>query len=251
MGLKKTIAAALAAAMLASAVAVPAFAAGSNTMQYYYENGGYKTRTNDGAAEPVDTTTNPNLTTSGTTQVKYEVHSSYTWSIPSIIDFGSDAGVGKIVTVDAIEKDETNTPAQGEETHGRAMKVKVTKNVIEYGKSLFINIETSDDSVYDTVNRDEDNPNVGKGFFIANGDGGDAQRLYFSIFRTFDTDEKDSRGGKMGSWKDQIMEVWAGVNTESQGLIFELNTENKHTAEIAGTYVNTLTFTAEVRKSSM
>lgn len=246
MGLKKTIAAALAAAMLASAVAVPAFAAGSNTMQYYYENDGYKTRTNEEDAKAVGED-NTNLTTSGTTQVKYEVHSSYTWSIPSIIDFGSDAGVGKIVTVDAIDKNDTNSPAQGD-THGRAMKVKVTKNVIEHGKSLFIKLETSDDSVYDTVNRDEDNPNVGKGFFIANDEG---QRLYFSIFRTYANDEKDSSGGKMGSWKDQIMEVYAGVNTESQGLIFELNTENKHTAEIAGTYVNTLTFTAEVRKSSM
>lgn len=245
------MAAALAAAMLASAVAAPAFAAGSNTMQYYYDevSGGYKTQTND--EPPVDTnnTTNPNLTTSGTTQVKYEVHTSYEWSIPSVIDFGSDAGVGKTVTVNAIEKDDTNTtPAQGADVHGKAMQVKVTKNVLEYGKSLFIKIETSDQKVYDT-NRDKVDPNVSKGFFIANGDGDDAQRLYFSIFKTFDNDVKNP-SAKVASWNKTILEAYAGRNTESQGLIFELNTENERTAELAGTYMNTLTFTAEIGNSS-
>ena len=240
------MAAALAAAMLASAVAAPAFAAGSNTIKYYYENGDYKTRTNDGPAENVDTATNQNLTTSGTTQVKYEVHTSYEWSIPSVIDFGSDAGVGKTVTVNAIEKDDTNTtPAQGADVHGKAMRVTVSKNVIEYGKSLFIKIETSDQKVYDT-DRDKVDPNVSKGFFIANGDGDDAQWLYFSIFKTFDNDVKT----KVASWNKTILEAYAGRNTESQGLIFELNTENERTAELAGTYMNTLTFTAEIGNSS-
>ena len=241
--------AALAAAMLVSAVAVPVFAEGSNTMQYYYENGDYKTRTNDGPAENVDTATNQNLTTSGTTQVKYEVHTSYEWSIPSVIDFGSDAGVGKTVTVNAIEKDDTNTtPAQGADVHGKAMRVTVSKNVIEYGKSLFIKIETSDQKVYDT-DRDKVDPNVSKGFFIANGDGDDAQRLYFSIFKTFDNDVKNP-SAKVASWNKTILEAYAGRNTESQGLIFELNTENERTAELAGTYMNTLTFTAEIGNSS-
>lgn len=239
------MAAALAAAMLASAVAAPAFAAGSNTMQYYYDevSGGYKTQTND--EPPVDTnnTTNPNLTTSGTTQVKYEVHTSYEWSIPSVIDFGSDAGVGKTVTVNAIEKDDTNTtPAQGADVHGKAMQVKVTKNVLEYGKSLFIKIETSD-QVYDRA-PDKVDVNIGKGFFIANDDG---ERLYYSISTTNAFNEKN---GKVGSWSKPILEAYAGRNTESQGLIFELNTENERTAELAGTYTNTLTFTAEIGDSS-
>lgn len=236
------MAAALAAAMLASAVAAPAFAAGSNTMQYYYENGDYKTRTNDGPAENVDTATNQNLTTSGTTQVKYEVHTSYEWSIPSVIDFGSDAGVDKIVTVDAIEKDDTNTAAQGADVHGKAMRVTVSKNVLEYGKSLFIKIETSD-QVYDRA-PDKVDVNIGKGFFIANDDG---ERLYYSISTTNAFNEKN---GKVGSWSKPILEAYAGRNTESQGLIFELNTENERTAELAGTYTNTLTFTAEIGDSS-
>lgn len=253
MRLKKTIAAALAAAMLASAVAVPALAAGSNTMQYYYDKDEdkYKTQTNDGAAENVDTATNQNLTTSGTTQVKYEVHSSYTWSIPSVIDFGSDAGVGKTVVVNAVGKDDTDTvAAQGEDTPGKAMKVKVTKNVIEYGKSLFINIETSDPKVYDKVNKDEADLNIGKGFFIANGDDEDAQRLYFSIFKTYSSTDEKNPSARVGSWDERVLEAYAGVNTASQKLIFELHTENGKDAEFAGTYMNTLTFTAEIKDSS-
>lgn len=245
MGLKKTIAAALAAAMLASAVAVPAFAAGSNTMQYYYDkdSDGYKTQTNNETPADADNTADTKLTTSGTTKVKYEVHSSYTWSIPSVIDFGSDAGVGKIVTVDAIDKNDTNSPAQGD-THGRAMKVKVTKNVIEHGKSLFINIETPPESYEsDNIAGSDTNP----GFFIASNEG---QKLYYAIFKANDFNIKNE-SAEVRDWRKGILEAYAGRNTESQSLIFELKTENGREAEFAGTYVNTLTFTAEIGKSSM
>ena len=54
----------------------------------------------------------------------------------------------------------------------------------------------------------------------------------------------------MASWNKTILEAYAGRNTESQGLIFELNTENERTAELAGAYMNTLTFTAEIGNSS-
>ena len=241
------MAAALAAAMLASAVAAPAFAAGSNTMQYYYDevSGGYKTQTND--ESPVDTnnTTNPNLTTSGTTKVKYEVHTSYEWSIPSVIDFGSDAGVGKTVTVNAIEKDDTNTtPAQGADVHGKAMQVKVTKNVLEYGKSLFIKIETPEESYESTGTVGIKQP----GFFVVSKEG---KRLYYTITTTNDLGEPSTDGeAVVGRNTKPIMEVWAGANTESRGLIFELKTENGRDTEFAGTYVNTLTFTAKIGKSS-
>ena len=64
--------------------------------------------------------------TEGSTNLKYEVTSSYTWTVPTEIDFGSNAGANQTVTK------ENNTVA-------------VTKNVIAEGKKLSIGIDKNQD----------------------------------------------------------------------------------------------------------
>lgn len=69
------------------------------------------------------------VTTQGTTDVKYYVTSGYTWSVPSEIDFGKDKGVNQTSAVAA--------DGQGE----NPQQVKVTKNVIPDGAKLQITAE--------------------------------------------------------------------------------------------------------------
>lgn len=231
MRLKKTMAAALAAAMLASAVAVPAFADGSNTMQYYYDevSGGYKTQAGDGSTQDINGS-DANLTTSGQTRVKYEVHSSYSWSIPSEIDFGSDHGydgdMGKNVYVD------TQGGAESNYIKNDDSKVTVTKNVIPYGKKLVITAKGSGTDGAFTIE------SIGEEVL--------KRKLNYSVgVLEGSTYEKlnDDNGY-------EVLEVLSGINDGEALLQFTLNTYagSNTTAEYADKYAGTVIFTATVEK---
>lgn len=69
-------------------------------------------------------------TTSGTTQVKYDVTQAYTWVVPTQIDFTN-------------AKDATVTTSG---TSGNTQNVQVTNNVIPNGKKLHITIEKTTNS---------------------------------------------------------------------------------------------------------
>lgn len=237
MKLKKTMSVALAAAMLVSAIAVPAFAAGSNTMQYYYDktDGAYKTQTNTDAAQNADTT-DTTLTTQGQTVVKYEVHSSYEWSIPSEIDFGSDYGIDKTIYVDT--KGGTNDTDIGlYYVKKDDSKVKVTKNVIPYNKKLVITAKGSGDN----------------GAFTIESVGGDTLKgeLSYSVrvsknggssYDALGLDD-DSNDGNY-----EVLAVPSGTNDGEALLQFVLGTYlgGGTTAEYADKYEGTVTFTATV-----
>lgn len=236
MRLKKTMSAALAAAMLVSAVAVPVFAEGSNTMQYYYDkmDGAYKTQTNTDAALKSDTT-DTTRTTQGQTVVKYEVHESYIWSIPSVIDFGSDAGyigdIGRSVYVDTQggDDDENNNYIQNNDS-----KVMVTKNVLPFGKELVI---TAKGSGADGAFKMESTATNG-------GTKGELNyKVRVSKDGTYKTLGDESNGGSY-----EVLAVPSGTNNGETLLQFVLSTYlgGGTTAEYADKYEGAVIFTATV-----
>lgn len=225
--------AALAAAMLVSAVAVPVFAEGSNTMQYYYDkmDGAYKTQTNTDAAlnsDTIDTT----RTTQGQTVVKYEVHESYEWSIPNEIDFGSDYGIDKTIYVDT--KGGTNETDIGlYYVKNDDSKVKVTKNVIPYNKKLVITAKGSGDN----------------GAFKIKSVGEDTLKgeLSYSVKVSKDGTYK-TLGDESNGYSYEVLAVPSGTNEGEALLQFVLGTSlgGGATAEYADKYEGTVTFTATV-----
>lgn len=221
--------AALAAAMLVSAVAVPVFAEGSNTMQYYYDKTdvAYKTQTNTDPAQNSDTT-DTTRTTQGQTVVKYEVHESYIWSIPSEINFGSDQGAGKHIYVNPDPDRLTPGDPEAIGKEDTASVIKVDKNVIPSGTKLVVTAEGSGDP--------DDN---GKRMFtMANAQG---DELSYAI------DASGTRLG-IGSGTYEVLSLEAGENTKSVDLTFSMVTTGGHRngAEFAGEYKGTVTFTATV-----
>lgn len=210
--------AALAAAMLVSVVAVPVFADGTNTsnaIKYYYDkdSAGYKTEGSVQGADGSDT----KLTTKGETVVKYEVHSSYEWSIPSEIDFGSDKGANKSVYID------WNNPTN---------RVEVTKNVIPKEKKLVIKAVGSGDN--------------GE-FIIKSEDGTSNTSLEYKIYASDDKNKMPLSDDMVLKGNDIVLELDAGTGTGITYLTFELKTtEENRTAEYAGSYKGTATFTASV-----
>lgn len=147
-------------------------------------------------------------TTTGTTQVKYAVTEGYEWSIPTMIDFDKDKGVNNTSVVEA------NADA------GATQKVMVTKNVIGDGKALQITA-------------------VGSGnngaFSVKNG----LTTLDYKI-------EKPGASSPAVVVGGEVLSVPAGTNEADQTLRFTLSTSTG-TAEIAGKYTGTVTFTADVK----
>lgn len=215
--------AALAAAMLASAIALPAFADGTNIMQYYYDktDSAYKTQTNTEEAQNANES-DENLTTSGTTEVKYEVHSSYSWSIPSEIDFGSDRGAGQRVFVNTIGWWPQEPNISGSEN--KASVVAIKQNVIPMGKKLVIRAEGSGDS----------DDNGKQKFTMKNTQGSD--ELDYEVYV-----ENSSTALVSGG---EVLYLSAGENINHAELTFVMQTVGG--AEYAGEYKGTVTFTATV-----
>ena len=226
MRLKKTVAVALATAMLASVAAVPAFAANTtNKITVKANDTGYAQYLDD--AETADNTANSfnteSDTSKGTTEVKYIVTEAYTWSIPKEIDFGTNVGVGQTVTVtknaDNQQESKTNVKNEGS-------VVAVTTNVIPNNKKL----EITATATHGTNNTQELKVESSEGATL-----GYEVTVGTATFKNGDV----------------VLSVNAGTNTASADLKFKLTTQvqnaNSNAAEIAGTYKGTITYTAEVK----
>lgn len=212
---KKAAALLLAASLAVSVCATPVFAIGTSATL---------DPTNADAA----------LGTMGTetqTEVIYKVGSSYSWSIPTKIDFGSTAGVKKTVKVNA---DGTAQTAANNETHtdGTAEKVEVTKNTIPVGTSLRISI--SADTPYETVGTSGESS-----FYVEQKHATNTavRHLYYTIAKT--------DGGSALGHTDEIVTVESGTAKGEQALYFALST-SKDEVEMAGIYRANLKFEAEV-----
>ena len=146
--------------------------------------------------------------TTGTTQVKYAVTEGYEWSIPTMIDFDKDKGVGATSVVEA------------KSDSGAVQKVKVTRNVIPDGSSLQITA-------------------VGSGnngaLSVKNG----STVLGYKMEKPGSPSREVAIGG-------EVLSVPAGTNEGEQPLTFTLSTSNG-TAEIAGKYTGSVTFTANIK----
>ena len=134
------------------------------------------------------------------TTVKYTVKEAYEWSIHSEIDFGESDGTKVNTTIN----NDNNT-------------VKVTKNVISDGKTLNISVKGS---------------GTDGAFEIANGN----TKLTYTIA---DGSTNISNGGT-------VLDVVAGTNEGSKDLTFTLTT-GSGTAEVAGSYTGTVTYTASIK----
>lgn len=187
MKLKKNLAAAVLATAMVASLAAPAFAADGET------------------ATKIE---------SGKTTVKYEVEESYQWTVPAVIDFGTNAGVGKS---DVVGKAKNNEGA--EVTDGN--KVSVTKNVIAEGKKLRITAKGS---------------GAGNAFTVQNGEAG-KQILSYTITRNSDSQQVAVEG--------KVLDVASGTDKGSETLIFKLTTKSEG-SEVAGKYEGTVTYTAAV-----
>ena len=146
--------------------------------------------------------------TTGTTQVKYAVTEGYEWSIPTMIDFDKDKGVGATSVVEASSE------------YGNDQKVKVTKNVIPDGKQLRITALGSGDN---------------GAFSVKSG----STILNYKVEKPGVPTTEITPGG-------EVLSVPAGINEGDQPLFFTLSTSNG-TAEIAGKYTGSVTFTADIK----
>lgn len=148
------------------------------------------------------------VSTTGTTQVKYAVTEGYEWSIPTMIDFDKDKGVNSTSVVEA------------KSDSGNVQKVRVDRNVIGDGKTLQITAIGS---------------GVNGAFSVKNG----STVLGYKM-------EKPGAPAKEVAIGGDVLSVPAGTNTGEQPLTFTLSTSTG-TAEIAGKYTGTVTFTADVK----
>lgn len=185
MKLKKNLAAAVLAAAMVASLATPVFAEDGIDL--------YETKSSD------------------TTEVKYTVSESYTWSVPSEIDF---------------TKNETVTTSG---TTGNTQNVQVTKSVITPGKKLQIKINES------SVTADKG------GFGIkTTGVNGKIVTLAYEVKAKEGAGDNYTKTLNVG---DSVLEVKAGDDTGMTELQFTLK---KADIEQAGTYTGTLTYTASV-----
>ena len=224
MKLTKNAAALLLAASLAVSVcATPVFATGVQTSDY------------------ITPSTTGEETSSGETQVTYLVKSSYEWTIPAKIDFGNNAGVvdantGKTRTVNAnLANNSTSAPTAAGDSDGTATKVCILNNIIDVDKTLTISI-SSTNAYYETGSKNS--------FFITTAGSATAtggQRLYYTVKTT------DSGASELDITNNtKVVSAASGTVSAEKGLVFELDTKNGATAEKAGSYNGTLSFTASV-----
>lgn len=237
MRLKKTVAVALATAMLASVAAVPAFAE-SNKITVKANDTGYDQYL-DGATEANNTANSFNTasnTSKGTTEVVYKVTETYTWSIPKTIDFGADAGVNKSVIVLSEDKTAQNSNESDKiyRTKNDDSVVKVTKNVIPENMTLTIKVSGENyDKTGSTYRVKAENSSTYLNYTIKKSEETSAQAL--------------TNNGT-------VLEVTSGIDEGSQALVFTLTTnsttDGSKIAEVAGSYKDTLTFTATVENQA-
>lgn len=221
---KKAAALLLAAALAVSVCATPVFATGTTPP----EMGPLKVEGTSSFGIGV-----------GHTSVLYKVTESYSWSVPTTIDFGENAGVGNTSTVEAnlggsTAKGEKATPeAGGKALKGTAPRVEVTKNVIGVGKHLQITVDIGKNN--GTTFKDNK-------FYVETTD--THEELYFNIY-------KPTAGGNRANLSDdayKVLAVPSGTNTSSQDLLFALNTaENTaNAAEKAGEYKGHVVFSSRI-----
>lgn len=174
------------------------------------------------------------------TNVYYEVTEGFTWSIPSTIDFGKDAGVNKKPLVAADAGTTTGTAAdENNGWKGSAPTVKVTKNTIRPGTSLKISLSGNGAAGFVVTTT---NSNMG------------TCTLPFTAKTTAEKKDNQLTTSYTGINVDPtngniILELDAGVDTGEVSMEFELNTNQTggNTAEIAGKYEGTLQFFADAK----
>ena len=152
-------------------------------------------------------TTQPTTSgTSGTTQVKYTVDSGYEWEIHTDIIFNG-TGLAAQSSIAAKLADNTENG------------VKVTKNVIPDGKNL--NITVTSENAWKVKN-------------------GSTLRPYTAKLVVDSTESQNAlaNGGT-------VLTVAAGTNTGAVGINFQLQAMTG-TSEVAGDYLDTLTYTASI-----
>ena len=181
MKLKKNLAAAVLAAAMVASLATPVFA----------EDG-------------IDLYADENHETT----VKYTVTESYTWSVPSEIDFTE------------------NVTVKTSGTSGKTQNVYVSKNVIEPGKKLQITVNSK------TVASD--------GGFGIETTGANNKSVTLPYAINIREGENYTKALNIGG---TVLEVKAGTDTGTAELQFTLT---KATIEQAGEYKGTLTYTASV-----
>ncbi|MBR3250947.1 MAG: hypothetical protein IKF80_04500 [Erysipelotrichaceae bacterium] len=145
-----------------------------------------------------------------TTTVEYEVDSGYTWAIHDGIDFGSNLGVGH----------NDATSSQTAQIDSADNGVAVLSNVIDDGKKLQITVIGANMS--------------SNQYRVVNG----STYLNYAISKNADMSSPLVANAV-------VLEVAAGTNTGNQALYFRLNTGSA-TAEVAGSYLDTLTYTATI-----
>ena len=156
--------------------------------------------------------TSATQTTTGNTDVKYEVTEGYEWTIHSDIDFGSNA-----------KKDNTTSVEKTNNT------VEVTKNVIPNGKRLQIIINGNNGG------------NKTSGF----GDGGFAITTSEGASLGYSVKNANVTLNNSGT----VLSLGAGTNTGSVDLTFTLDL-GKNSAEVAGSYTGKVIYTASVENNN-
>lgn len=214
---KKAAALLLAASLAVSVCAMPVFAdvdpAATDT------KASVTTTEADATLESMKTATK--------TDVVYEVGSSYSWSIPTKIDFGKNAGVNATVKVNANDTNQHEAADFKTNKEGTAEKVQVKGNTIPVGTSLKISI--SADTPYDLTEGS---------FYIEQKNNTAVKKLYYTI-------AKETTGTSYLTHTNEIVKVPSGTAEGNQALYFALKTSNGD-VEMAGKYAAVLKFVAEV-----
>lgn len=147
------------------------------------------------------------------TKLVYTVDCVYEWSVPAQVDFGKNGGVSK-----------TDISGNADEEG----KVEVTQNIIPEGKKLVITAKgNGTENAFTIKNKLSSDPDTF----------GTEELTYEVKVGTNETPLK----------KDgMVLEVPAGTNQKSVNLAFTLHTTDQRTAEIAGSYEGTMTYTAAI-----
>lgn len=221
---KKAAALLLAASLVVSVCATPVFADGSGTTE---------------PAKPSTTVSEKNAEKTANTKVNYQVDSKYTWSIPTEINFGANAGTGKTLTVNANTGANVQNvlPNEGNSYTGSAPMVYVTENIIAPENALKISIDTG----YSTFEQGSE-----QGFYVGVQGKKTMEKLYFKINKLADD---GNTGDALDASKSEVLRVLSGTKTGQQALVFTLKTTTE-TAEKAGKYTGTIAFKSEVSSAA-
>lgn len=232
---KKAAALLLAASLAVSVCATPVFADDTGTTT--------TPPLNMGSHEVSGQLVGNSLSASWNTKVLYKVTEHYTWSVPTTIDFGVNAGVDNTSTVDAnLDGDKDGKKAEKDSTgttwKGTAPKVCVKENVIGVGKNLQITVDTKGASIATFKNN--------KFYVVASGTSGTSEELYFTI-------TKPAKGSAnetvLGTANNEVIRVPSGTNTADQELVFKLETAANtagNAAEKAGDYEGHVVFFSQL-----